>query len=52
MKINLTKLLEIPCRVKQSVQENNTATPLRIKREDTSPYQAYSFELLEDQEDG
>lgn len=45
MKINLTKLLESPTRIKM-IGENNTNTPAEIiSNENTSPNRTYSFEL-------
>jgi len=52
MKINLTKLLEVPARVKvlNPNETNLTCSPMEIDLKTTSCDRAYSFELYEKEE--
>lgn len=45
MKINLTKLLETPCRVKQLNEIPQTAIFIERKHEATGSKESYSFEI-------
>jgi hypothetical protein len=53
MKVNLTRLLEIPARIRyiKEIDENGTGALMEITNQGTSSDRAYSFEL-EDVKDG